>query len=57
MHRSSLCWQYNQEQQLFVGGNFWDSHATGYRLRNPDAEQAQGPPVDTQEMVPDDVRE
>ena len=42
--------QYNQEQVLFFGGNFWDSRATGYRLRNPDAEQAQGPPVDTQEM-------
>src|SRR6267142_3017497 len=46
--------QYNQEQGLFFGGNFWDSRATGYRLRNPDAEQAQGPPVDTQEMgLPD----
>jgi cytochrome c peroxidase len=42
--------QYNQEQNLFFGGNFWDSRATGYLLRNPDAEQAQGPPVDTQEM-------
>ncbi|MGA8742821.1 MAG: cytochrome c peroxidase [Terracidiphilus sp.] len=42
--------QYNQEQGLFFGGNFWDSRATGYRLRIPDAEQAQGPPVDTQEM-------
>ncbi len=42
--------QYNQEQGLFFGGNFWDSRATGYRLRNVDAEQAQGPPVDTQEM-------
>src|ERR1700756_403453 len=42
--------QFNQEQGLFFGGNFWDSRATGYRLRNPDAEQAQGPPVDTQEM-------
>ena len=42
--------QYNKVQQLFFGGNFWDSRATGYRLRNPDAEQAQGPPVDTQEM-------
>src|SRR5258708_26606281 len=42
--------QYNQEQGLFFGGNFWDSRATGYRLRNLDAEQAQGPPVDTQEM-------
>jgi cytochrome c peroxidase len=42
--------QYNQVQGLFFGGNFWDSRATGYKLRNPDAEQAQGPPVDTQEM-------
>src|SRR5882757_8268570 len=42
--------QFNAEQQLFFGGNFWDSRATGYRLRNPDAEQSQGPPVDTQEM-------
>ena len=42
--------QYNQAQGLFFGGNFWDSRATGYRLRIPDAEQAQGPPVDTQEM-------
>ncbi len=42
--------QYNAVQGLFFGGNFWDSRATGYKLRNPDAEQAQGPPVDTQEM-------
>jgi len=42
--------QFNNEQGLFFGGNFWDSRATGYLLRNPDAEQAQGPPVDTQEM-------
>src|SRR6266849_634006 len=42
--------QFNQEQGSFFGGNFWDSRATGYLLRNPDAHQAQGPPVDTQEM-------
>src|SRR6267142_5985882 len=42
--------QFNQVQGLFFGGNFWDSRATGYLLRNPDAHQAQGPPVDTQEM-------
>ena len=42
--------QYNEEQGLFFGGNFWDSRATGYLLRSPDAHQAQGPPVDTQEM-------
>src|SRR5919109_5282793 len=33
----------------FIGGNFWDGRATGYLLQNPDAEQAQHPPVDTQE--------
>ena len=42
--------QYNQTQGQFFGGNFWDSRATGFKLRVPDAEQAQGPPVDTQEM-------
>jgi cytochrome c peroxidase len=34
----------------FFGGNFWDARATGYKLQSPDAEQAQHPPVDTQEM-------
>jgi cytochrome c peroxidase len=42
--------QYNEVQASFFGGNFWDSRATGYLLRNPDAEQSQHPPVDTQEM-------
>src|SRR5260370_1044532 len=42
--------QYNATQGLFFGGNFWDSRATGYLLRNPDSEQAQSPPVDTGEM-------
>jgi cytochrome c peroxidase len=46
--------QYNETQGLFFGGNFWDSRATGYFLQQPDAEQAQHPPVDTQEMgLPD----
>src|SRR6267378_7161600 len=41
-------------QQLLVGGNFWDGRSTGFILQNPDAEQAQHPPVDTQEMgLPD----
>src|SRR5712664_4978107 len=45
---------YNDTQQAFFGGNFWDSRATGYRLGSPDQEQAQGPPVDTQEhALPD----
>jgi cytochrome c peroxidase len=34
----------------FIGGNFWDGRSTGYKLQSPDAEQAQHPPVDTQEM-------
>jgi cytochrome c peroxidase len=42
--------QFNETQQLFFGGNFWDARATGYKLQSPDAEQAQHPPVDTQEM-------
>jgi cytochrome c peroxidase len=42
--------QLNQTEGLFFGGNFWDSRATGYQQRNPDAEQAQHPPVDSGEM-------
>jgi cytochrome c peroxidase len=38
------------DQALFVGGNFWDGRSTGYLLQSADAEQAQHPPVDTQEM-------
>ncbi len=42
--------EYNTTQASFFGGNFWDGRATGYLLQSPDANQAQGPPVDTQEM-------
>jgi len=46
--------QFNAVQGLFFGGNFWDGRATGFLLQSPDAEQAQHPPVDTQEMgLPD----
>jgi cytochrome c peroxidase len=41
---------FNETQQDFYGGNFWDLRATGVKLQNPDSEQAQGPPHDTQEM-------
>jgi cytochrome c peroxidase len=34
----------------FFGGNFWDGRSTGYKLQSADSEQAQHPPVDTQEM-------
>ena len=43
--------EYNAEQNLFFGGNFWDGRATGYLLQSPDSEQAQFPPVDTGEMM------
>ena len=42
---------YNKSQHDFYGGNFWDLRATGYKLQNPAAEQAQGPPVDPNEMA------
>src|SRR6201987_1486802 len=41
---------YNTTQGAFFGGNFWDARSTGYKLQSADAEQAQHPPVDTQEM-------
>lgn len=45
---------YNEAQGDLVGGNFWDMRATGRRLGNPAAEQAQGPPVNPVEMgLPD----
>ncbi len=42
--------RFNETDQAFIGGEFWDARATGYRLQSADAEQAQHPPVDTQEM-------
>src|SRR6202045_2676669 len=41
---------FNSAQGDLVGGNFWDMRATGRRLGNPAAEQAQGPPVNAVEM-------
>jgi len=39
---------------LFVGGNFWDGRATGERLGDPIAEQAQGPFVNpVEQALPD----
>src|SRR5712691_4213060 len=46
--------QFNEVQGLFFGGNFWDARSTGFLLQSADAEQAQHPPVDTQEhALPD----
>ena len=36
--------QYNPEQGLFFGGNFWDSRATGYNCRYPTLSRPRVPP-------------
>jgi cytochrome c peroxidase len=36
---------------LFMGGNFWDGRATGEKLGNPAADQAQGPFVNPAEQA------
>ncbi len=41
---------YNATQGSFYGGNFWDMRASGTRLTNPAAEQAEGPPTNPVEM-------
>jgi cytochrome c peroxidase len=40
-----------KKEALFIGGNFWDGRATGERLGNPSAEQAQGPPLNPLEQA------
>ena len=39
----SPLFHFDEEEGLFVGGNFWDGRATGERLGNPAADQALGP--------------
>jgi len=39
----SPIFHYDAEEDLFIGGNFWDGRATGEHLGNPAADQAQGP--------------
>ena len=34
---------FDEDEELFIGGNFWDGRATGEKLGNPAADQAQGP--------------
>lgn len=41
---------FDATQGDFFGGNFWDSRATGIKLANPAAEQAQGPPLNPVEI-------
>ena len=42
---------YRASSTDFVGGNFWDLRATGLRLRNPSASQAEGSPLNPTEMA------
>lgn len=39
----SPIFHYDDVEEIFVGGNFWDGRATGERLGNPAADQALGP--------------
>ena len=51
---------HQDKQGLFIGGNFWDGRATGEKLGNPAADQAQGPfvnPVEQALAAPADVVE
>ena len=38
-----LHYEIEKKEALFIGGNFWDGRATGEKLGNPAADQAQGP--------------
>lgn len=39
----SPIFHYDEGEELFIGGNFWDGRATGEVLANPAADQALGP--------------
>ncbi len=39
----SPIFHYDEDEEVFVGGNFWDGRATGESLGNPAADQALGP--------------
>jgi cytochrome c peroxidase len=47
---SSPVFHYDENEGLFVGGNFWDGRATGHNLGNPAADQALGPFLNPVEM-------
>jgi len=56
----SPIFHYWERKRLFVGGNFWDGRATGEKLGNPAADQAQGPflnPLEQALSTPADVIE
>jgi cytochrome c peroxidase len=41
----------DKKDVLFIGGNFWDGRATGEKLGNPAADQAQGPFLNPMEQA------
>jgi len=41
---------YDESEEVWIGGMFWDGRATGWRLGDPLAEQAQGPFLNTLEQ-------
>jgi cytochrome c peroxidase len=50
----SPIFHFDEDEGLFVGGNFWDGRATGLNLGNPAADQALGPFLNPKEQnVPD----
>jgi len=54
----SPIFHYDDVEELFVGGNFWDGRATGENLGNPAADQALGPflnPVEQNNASKQDV--
>jgi cytochrome c peroxidase len=45
-----------KKEALFIGGNFWDGRATGEKLGNPAADQAQGPFLNpVEQALPDNA--
>jgi cytochrome c peroxidase len=47
---------FHLDKGLFVGGNFWDGRATGEKLGNPAADQAQGPFLNpVEQALPDNA--
>lgn len=42
---------FDPKANLFIGGNFWDGRATGEKLGNPAADQAQGPFLNPMEQA------
>ena len=47
----SMQLNYDDVKKLWSGGMFWDGRATGLKLGDPLAEQAQGPPLNPKEMA------